>query len=298
MRHPKKTYPKVFSIFFSLLAAALILFLGWLSFQPTQPEEPSRTEDTKSDPADESSSAFSGQESDMEVSQSAASLEPASDDGSLDTFVDWVIWYAEQEPQFPVKEDGSTVYGELFGDPYAQWCAEFLMYCLKKSEDRLGTSYIDSVYPWYPSAYSCGLWFKAYFHYFDPETYIPARGDMVLFDTYGIGYPDHIAMVVEVVDDGEGDPVIITIEGNILTDPVPQIRSRQLSCTDSAIFGYGSIRSANYGYDGPIKYYSAADAPQESSAASSEDWESADLWWNPEEEQEVSRREKREKGAS
>ena len=60
MRHPKKTYPKVFSIFFGLLAAALILFLGWLSFQPTQLEEPSRTEDTKSDPADESSSAFSG----------------------------------------------------------------------------------------------------------------------------------------------------------------------------------------------------------------------------------------------
>lgn len=76
MRHPKKTYPKVFSIFFGLLAAALILFLGWLSFQPTQLEEPSRTEDTKSDPADESSSAFSGQESDIEVSQSAASLEP------------------------------------------------------------------------------------------------------------------------------------------------------------------------------------------------------------------------------
>ena len=48
MRHPKKTYPKVFSIFFGLLAAALILFLGWLSFQPTQLEEPSRTEDTKS----------------------------------------------------------------------------------------------------------------------------------------------------------------------------------------------------------------------------------------------------------
>ena len=110
MRHPKKTYPKVFSIFFGLLAAALILFLGWLSFQPTQPEEPSRTEDTKSDLADESSSAFSEQESDIEVSQSSASLEPASDDGSLDTFVDWVIWYAEQEPQFPVKEDGSTVY--------------------------------------------------------------------------------------------------------------------------------------------------------------------------------------------
>ena len=47
----------------------------------------------------------------------------------------------------------------------------------------MGTSYLDSVYPWYPSSYSCGLWFKAYYHYFDVGTYIPARGDMILFDT-------------------------------------------------------------------------------------------------------------------
>ena len=29
-------------------------------------------------------------------------------------------------------------------------------------------------------------------------------------------------LVVEVADSAEGDPVITTIEGNILTDPVPQ----------------------------------------------------------------------------
>lgn len=127
--------------------------------------------------------AASRQESNDEISQSDAVLEPPSDDKSLDSFVDWVIWCAEQEPRFPVKEDGSTVYGELFGDPYAQWCMEFLMYCFQKAEDRLGTSYLDSVYPWYPSSYSCGLWFKAYYHYFDIGTYIPARGDMILFDT-------------------------------------------------------------------------------------------------------------------
>lgn len=236
MRYPKKTYPKAFSVLFGFLAAAFILFLIWLGVQPAEPSKLSQTEDSQSDFASVSDPAASRQESNDEISQSDAVLEPPSDDKSLDTFVDWVIWYAEQEPRFPVKEDGSTVYGELFSDPYAQWCTEFLMYCFQKAEDRLGTSYLDSVYPWYPSSYSCGLWFKAYYHYFDVGTYIPARGDMILFDTYGIGYPDHIALVVEVADSAEGDPVITTIEGNILTDPVPQIRSRQLSCTDSTIF--------------------------------------------------------------
>lgn len=292
MRYPKKTYPKAFSVLFGILAAAFILFLICLGVQPAEPAKLSQTEDSQSDFASVSDPAASRQESNDEISQSDAVLEPPSDDKSLDTFVDWVIWYAEQEPRFPVKEDGSTVYGELFSDPYAQWCTEFLMYCFQKAEDRLGTSYLDSVYPWYPSSYSCGLWFKAYYHYFDVGTYIPARGDMILFDTYGIGYPDHIALVVEVADSAEGDPVITTIEGNILTDPVPQIRSRQLSCTDSTIFGYGSIRSANYAYDGPIKYYSEADAPQESGAESADGWEEADLWWDPEEDEEIFAEEK------
>ena len=285
MRYPKKTYPKAFSVLFGILAAAFILFLIWLGVQPAEPAKLSQTEDSQSDFASVSDPAASRQESNDEISQSDAVLEPPSDDKSLDTC-------AEQEPRFPVKEDGSTVYGELFSDPYAQWCTEFLMYCFQKAEDRLGTSYLDSVYPWYPSSYSCGLWFKAYYHYFDVGTYIPARGDMILFDTYGIGYPDHIALVVEVADSAEGDPVITTIEGNILTDPVPQIRSRQLSCTDSTIFGYGSIRSANYAYDGPIKYYSEADAPQESGAESADGWEEADLWWDPEEDEEIFAEEK------
>ena len=97
---------------------------------------------------------------------------------------------------------------------------------------------------------------------------------------------------MEVADSAEGDPVITTIEGNILTDPVSQIRSRQLSCTDSTIFGYGSISSANYAYDGPIKYYSETDAPQESGAESADGWEEADLWWNPEEDEEIFAEEK------
>lgn len=183
MRYPQKTYPKAFSVLFGILAAAFILFLICLGVQPTEPAKLSQTEDSQSDFASVSDPAASRQESNDEISQSDAVLEPPSDDKSLDTFVDWVIWCAEQEPRFPVKEDGSTIYGELFGDPYAQWCTEFLMYCFQKAEDRLGTSYLDSVYPWYPSSYSCGLWFKAYYHCFDVGTYIPARGDMILFDT-------------------------------------------------------------------------------------------------------------------
>lgn len=284
MRRAKKTYPRAFSALLGILAIVLALFLIWLSFQPAESAISSQTQSTPQSLENTFyASGDSRQENPDKDPQAAMLPQPASEDGSLDNFVDWALWYAQQEPQFPVREDGSTAYGELFGDPYAQWCSEFLMYCLQKAEDRLGTSYIRSVYPWYPSAYSCGLWFKAYYHYFDVGTYVPARGDMILFDTYGIGYPDHVAMVMEVFVNSEGDPVITTIEGNILTDALPQIRSRQLSCTDSGILGYGSIRSANYSYEGPIKYYSDADAPQESGADSAQEPEGSDLWWDPEE---------------
>ena len=98
MRYPKKTYPKAFSVLFGILAAAFILFLIWLGVQPAEPAKLSQTEDSQSDFASVSDPAASRQESNDEISQSDAVWEPPSDDKSLDTFVDWVIWYAEQEP--------------------------------------------------------------------------------------------------------------------------------------------------------------------------------------------------------
>ena len=91
MRYPKKTYPKAFSVLFGILAAAFILFLIWLGVQPAEPSKLSQTEDSQSDFASVSDPAASRQESNDEISQSDAVLEPPSDDKSLDTFVDWRI---------------------------------------------------------------------------------------------------------------------------------------------------------------------------------------------------------------
>lgn len=271
MRHPASKCPGAVRVGLVALFGGLLLFLAWLALQPQESleQEPDPQAPKQESVWQEESQASSAPEELLETSggeesESEQLLPPESEDGSLETFVDWAIWYGWQEPTFPVREDGSTVYGELFDDPYAQWCTEFLLYCLQKAEDRLGTSYLDSVYPWYPYAYSCGLWFKAYYHYFDAGTYTPERGDMVFFDSYGIGYPDHVGMVTDVVYEEDGKAQIITMEGNIPTDEVPQIRSRQMDADDEIIVGYGSIRQANYAYSGPITYYGDADAPEES----------------------------------
>ena len=44
------------------------------------------------------------------------------------------------------------------------------MYCLKQTEEELGTSFIKNVYPWKDSAYSTGLWFKQHDRYYEPKS--------------------------------------------------------------------------------------------------------------------------------
>lgn len=275
MRRPKKKYPKGFGAVMILLTVLLCGFLAYLVAEPYLPDlalptfapkESTPSSESASSSQKEETPSSSAKEEPPAVSSSQVeerNPQPASADGSLDNFVDWVIWYGLEEPQYPVSEKGTTVYGELFGDPDAQWCAEFLMYCLDKAEQHLGTSYIDEVFPWYPSGYSCGLWFKAYYHWFDAGTYLPEKGDFILFDTWGIGYPDHVGLVIGTEEKADGKTVILTLEGNILTDPEPQIRTREIDPADETIVGFGSIRQQNLGYSGPRKYYSLADKPEE-----------------------------------
>lgn len=157
----------------------------------------------------------------------------------LRKFISRVIEIAQGEPQFPVV-NGTTPYGELFGTPKAEWCTEFCMYCLRQAEDELGTAFIGDVYPWCDCAWDAGLWFKRRGRYYDGGSdYIPAKGDLIIFDTQNLGYPNHTGMVIDVLREGN-DIRIVTIEGNIPEDEVKQIRSRTLAVDDSTILGYCS----------------------------------------------------------
>lgn len=188
---------------------------------------------------------------------SAASLPTSSvtESGvSLETYIEKVIEIAEQQPQYPV-ENGKTVYGQLFGTPYSQWCTEFVMYCLKNAEDELGTEFIGEVYPWRDSAYATGLWFKRQNRYYDAGgDYIPQRGDLMIFDSQELGYPNHVAMVTGTVTEN-GRTYVVTIEGNIPEDDVKQIRSRKLLLSDPIIMAYLST-TVETPYEGSLTDYS------------------------------------------
>lgn len=189
-----------------------------------------------------SSMAASSISSSSAVSSSASS-ETSSVDSSLKQMIDLAISIAQNEPQFPVDESGATKYGKLFGTPKAQWCTEFVMYCLKQAETELGTEYIGNAYPWRDSAYATGLWFKSRNRYFDikrdQSDYIPSPGDIIIFDTVSYGYPDHTGLVAR-VENQNGNWFVITIEGNIPQDSVKQIRSRKIPVNDPTIMAYCS----------------------------------------------------------
>lgn len=174
-------------------------------------------------------------------------------EATLDEFIETFIGIAEQEPQYPVK-DGKTVYGELFNNPYAQWCTEFTMYCLQKAEHRLGTDFIETVYPWRDSAYRTGLWFKKENRYYAARgEFIPSRGDLIIFDSVYAGYPNHIGIVTGTVVE-DGITYINTIEGNIPEDEVKQIRRRKIAATDPIIMAYCSATVTSE-YTGPLEQY-------------------------------------------
>lgn len=155
-----------------------------------------------------------------------------------DVFIDLAIEIAKNEPTYP-EVNGETIYAALFGHPTYEWCTEFVLYCLQQAEIQLDTTYINDVYPWYDSAYSCGLFYIHNNRYFLSGTYAPVKGDLIFFDTDGSGYPNHTGLVIGTKHE-YGIDFVITIEGNIPGDDIPQIRIRQLPLDYNDILAYGS----------------------------------------------------------
>lgn len=219
--------------------------LGSLSGQSTPSSKLSSAPSVASENSSVSSSAVSS------VGTSSVSSEPR--EVTLDEFIETFIGIAEQQPQYPVK-NGKTIYGELLGDPRAQWCTEFVMYCLKQADNQLGTEFIGTIYPWKDNAYETGLWFKRKNRYYDAHgSFVPSRGDLIIFDSVYAGYPNHIGIVTGTVVENR-ITYITTIEGNIPEDEVSQVRRRKLATTDPIIMGYCST-TVSTEYKGPLDQY-------------------------------------------
>ena len=137
------------------------------------------------------------------------------------------LGYTESTKNYMVAEDGETVkgytrYGAWYGDPYADWDAMFVSFCLHYAG-------VEDV----PMGADCGSWATAWADGFVPaQSHEAAAGDLVFFDRDGDGAADHVGLVTGVTDSG-----FTAIEG----DAEDAVRLLSYGADDSTILGYVNL---------------------------------------------------------
>ena len=173
--------------------------------------------------------------------------------------IQWLLEVARAEIGYTEGAHGYTKYGEWSGDPYAQWCAEFLCWCVHETDETYGTSLLEHQYPLYSSSNTGRSWFiregryivrnghlenwgyqwlKGDDHFLTTGTYIPQPGDWVFFTWTNNTDTDHVAMVEYCSEDTDtGDVTIHVIEGNT----PDQVKRAAYPLTYTRILGYGTV---------------------------------------------------------
>ena len=169
-------------------------------------------EETDEEEADNSGSSTDAdtEEDDSEKSDDTADVETASDwETTIPDLSDCETWaekllavagsqlgYHESILNFRVDNDGNhkgyTRYGEWYGNPYGDWCAMFVSFCLKYAgidEEAI------------PQNANCSDWvtnLKKMEIYEDADLYVPEAGDIVFFDQSDADRPNHVGIISEV----------------------------------------------------------------------------------------------------
>ncbi|MDO4977800.1 MAG: CHAP domain-containing protein [Eubacteriales bacterium] len=116
--------------------------------------------------------------------------------------------YTESSKNYIVENDGTkkgyTRYGAWYGDPYGDWCAMFVSFCLDYA--HIGTDY-------FPQASECTKYIELLksmkLYHSASSDYEVKAGDIIFFDNGSKKLSDHVGIVTKVTDD-----TIYTIEGN------------------------------------------------------------------------------------
>lgn len=168
-----------------------------------------------------------------------------------------LLQVASEEVGYHEGEHGRTKYGEWVGDPYAQWCAEFLCWCVDQTDKRYGTHLLKNKYPMYSGQNTGRNWFirqgryvvrkgqiedwgyqwlKGEKEYIKSGSYIPQPGDWVFFTWTNTPDTDHVAMVEYCTQADDGQITIHVIEGN---NP-SSVQRAEYDLNYGRILGYGT----------------------------------------------------------
>lgn len=173
-------------------------------------------------------------------------------------YVTWLLEVASGEVGYREGDHGYSKYGEWAGDPYAQWCAEYLCWCVDQVDQRHGTQLLGQVYPLYSGSNTGRDWFIRQGRYIvrwgnlegwgyqwlrDEDSfittgsYIPQPGDWVFFTWDSDRNTDHVAMVEYCTRDENGNVQLHVLEGNT---PV-EVKRAVYDLTYTRILGYGTV---------------------------------------------------------
>ncbi len=140
------------------------------------------------------------------------------------------IGVKESTENFTLNENGEqkgiTRYGQWYGEPYGDWDAMFVSFCL---------NYAEVPHSSVPRAGSCGAlagMLQTYGLYENPAEYEASRGDLVFLDTDADGTADHVGILEDVTESG-----INVIAG----DMEDEVKVVAYAKGDAAVIGYGRL---------------------------------------------------------
>ena len=173
-------------------------------------------------------------------------------------YVEWLLDTARGELGYTEEKNGTTKYGAWTGTPTAEWCAEFLCWCVHQVDAKQSTKLLNQAYPYYTGTNVGRNWFLTQGRYIsrkgtvpnwgsqwmkgvetplEKNSYVPQPGDWVFFSNSATGDTTHVAMVEYCARDESGKIRIHVIEGNN-----PDAVARNIYPLDYwAILGYGTV---------------------------------------------------------
>lgn len=174
-------------------------------------------------------------------------------------YVQWLLEVAAGEVGQAEDSRGVTKYGTWAGDPTAQWCAEYLDWCVDQVDQQHGTQLLEKVYPRYSGSNTGRAWFiregryitrngnladwgyqwmQGEEKYITTGTYIPQPGDWMFFTWTSDTNTDHVAMVEYCTRAADGSVTIHVLEGN---NP-DKVQRNTYAIDYKRILGYGTVR--------------------------------------------------------